>query len=75
VTDPKTRGPKFWRNFGWLFVGVSLLNLVCGIVLVILGTPTGSVNIALGLIFAPQAVVYFRYWRKTKRELEDGRQP
>ncbi|MFF9562263.1 hypothetical protein ACF1AJ_02825 [Leifsonia sp. NPDC014704] len=68
MTDPHTRGLRFWRNFAWMFAGVSLLNLVCGVVLVVLGTPTGWVNIALGIIFAGQAILYLWYYRQATRE-------
>lgn len=73
MTDSKTRRPEFWRDLAWMFAGVVALNLVGGIVLVVLGSPSGWVNVALGLIFTIQTVLYFRYWRSAKRELEDGR--
>ncbi len=69
MADPKTR-PEFWRNFALLFTGVSLLSVVCGVVLLTLGALSGWINVALGLIFAPQAVMYFRLWRKMKHDTE-----
>ena len=68
VTDPRTRRPEFWRNFAWVFASVATLSLVGGVVLVVLGSPTGWINVALGLIFATQSVLYFRLYRRMKRE-------
>ncbi|MFF1572484.1 hypothetical protein ACFVWR_07020 [Leifsonia sp. NPDC058292] len=72
MTDPSARRPEYWRNFAWLFTAVTALNLVGGVILVIVGSASGWINVALGLIFTTQTVMYFRHWRKARRELEGG---
>ncbi|WP_431220901.1 hypothetical protein [Leifsonia xyli] len=72
MTDPRTRRPEYWRNFAWAFAGVAALSLAGGIVLVVAGSPTGWVNVGLGIIFASQAVLYFRSFRRAKGGLERG---
>ncbi|WP_285116463.1 hypothetical protein [Leifsonia sp. fls2-241-R2A-40a] len=74
MIDPTTRRPEYWRNFAFLFAAVMVLNLVGGIILVLLGSMSGWINVALGLLFTAQTVMYFRYWRRAKREDVESRQ-
>ena len=72
MTDPKTRRPEYWRNFAWVMAAGSALMLVGGVVGLVLGGRTSWLNIGLGVIFAGQAVGYFRTYRRTKRERDTG---
>lgn len=66
VTDPGSTRPKLWLVFGWLFAACSVACLTIGTWIVIAGSVVGWVNIALGVIFMPQSVLYFRQYRRLR---------
>ncbi|MDR6612613.1 uncharacterized membrane protein YhaH (DUF805 family) [Leifsonia sp. 1010] len=72
MTDPRSRRPEFWRNFAWTFAVAAAVGVTAGIVLLLLGSPSGWINVLLGALIGFQSFTYFRAYRRTRHERDRG---